>query len=134
MRAVGVILRWVGAVFAAALIFVIVYVVGALIRHRLGAYPSRLDWPSLMAAFLAVTAGTYVVAREQRGTAALVLSILICAAPLWAVLQGVLGSHFSFVNFETFCSVLVGSSTHLMLARSGFFSGKRANRVAGRTG
>jgi hypothetical protein len=134
MRTVGAILRWVGAVFAAALTFVIVYVVGALVWRSFGTNPvTTVDSQNFIAAFLAVSAGTYVVAREQRRTAALVLWILVCAGPLWFVLQDVVGNHFSLVDFAAFCSVLLGASTPMILARSRLLRGKRVNPVAGRT-
>jgi hypothetical protein len=54
MQTVGVILRWVGAVFTAALIFLIVLAVGALVRERFGADPANtVDSRSLLASFLA---------------------------------------------------------------------------------
>jgi hypothetical protein len=139
MRTVGLILRWIGAMFTTALIFLIVVAIGALVWQRFGADAANtVDSQSLLAAFLysllatflAVSVGTYVVVPEQRKTAALVLSILICADPLWFVLQDVLASHFSFANFACFCSVALGASIALGLVRSGLVSGMRINPTA----
>ena len=86
-----------------------------------------------LAAFLAVAAGTFVVQREQRGTAALVLSILIWAGPLWFVVHDLLVRHYSSVDFEALEGVVIGTFTPLILARRGLFSGRLVNRVTART-
>jgi hypothetical protein len=133
MAHIGLVLRWIGAVCAAVIVFVIVTAIGALIWRRSGTDPlSTVKWTTALAAAAAVLAGAMVVPRGQRKAAALALWMLVSAATLWFVLQDFVAGRFSLANFTTFCFALLGGFIVYYSILSGTFSGRRINRVAGR--
>jgi hypothetical protein len=121
-------MRSIGAIFVAFLVLVTVTAVGAVISKYIGTDTAlSFDFLYFTSNFLAVVIGAYIVPREQRKTAALVLWILL-AVP--ALLGPVLSGHLTVGNILAVGLMVAGGGVAYFLARTGLLSGRKINRVS----
>ena len=77
-----------------------------------------------------VLAGTLIVPREKRQTAALVLWAIALLAPLWGLVQNALAGSFGLGNFIALGGTLLGGGIAFYSLRVAG-SARRINRVSG---
>jgi hypothetical protein len=115
------ILRWIGAVIAAFVAYLIAFVLGVLVAKQFGTIS---DWIIACATIAAALAGAMVVPREQRRTAVLALSLLATLYPLWIFVSASSAGRFNAGSFSALLYTLSGgflawySSRHFDRIRS----------------
>jgi|SRR5262245_350332 len=131
MSNVAVLLRWLGALIVAAIAYYIVFALGAVIWQQSGVERgSALHWIMTLATLVGVLAGTLIVPREKRQTAALVLWAIALLAPLWGLVQNALAGSFGLGNFIALGGTLLGGGIAFYSLRVAG-SARRINRVSG---
>ena len=121
-------MRSIGAIFVASLVLVTVTVVGTVISKYIGADTAlSLDFLYFTSNFLAVVIGAYVVPREQRKAAALVLWILLA---IIAFPGPALSGHLTVGNILAIGLTVAGGGVAYFLARMGLLSGRKINHVS----
>jgi hypothetical protein len=104
MPRLGLTLRWTAALLTAVVVHVAVLGLGAVLWQRIGGDPlAAVSWMVAAGTLAAVLAGTIVVPRERRRTAAFVIWMLALSPYLWFLV-----SHFSVPHLETFGAALNG--------------------------
>ncbi len=101
--------RWIAAFLVAAVVWLTVVTLGALIWQNFGTDPVvTTDWAICVATLLAVICGTFVVPPGQRKAAAFTLWMLPLVFILWAILQNALSGRSWVANLGEFSSTFVG--------------------------
>lgn len=130
MFSIGQALRWVGAVIVAAIVYVIVCGIGALVWQKLGSDPlDAIKWILAVATSCAVLAGTFVFPREKWKVAAIVLSVLACLLPLGFLVRNAVFGVFSVVDVTELGGALLGGVFAYYLLRAATL-GRIVNRHA----
>jgi hypothetical protein len=130
MSNIGVLLRWTCAFVIAAVVYIIVFALGAVIWKQFGSDPlDTLQWSVALATTFAVISGTVILPREKWKAAALTLWLLALLAPFWFLLQSALSGRALLVNFVELGGGLIGGFIAFYSARIAS-SGRKINRVS----
>jgi cytochrome bd-type quinol oxidase subunit 2 len=125
------ILRWVGAVVIALIIYFIVFTVGALMWQKFGGNPSdATPWMIAAATFCSVLAGTFIVSREYWKTAALAFWLLALLFPLSFLIRNSMFGHFKVLDLYELAGTVIGGFPAYYAARIAPTSTLRAKRTA----
>jgi ABC-type glucose/galactose transport system permease subunit len=122
MFSIGQALRWVGAVIVAAIVYVIVCGIGALVWQKLGGDPlGAMKWILAAATCCAVLTGTFVFPREKWKVAAIVLWVLACLLPLGFLVRNAIFGVFSAVDVAELGGASLGGVFVYVLMRAAAF-------------
>lgn len=109
MVGVGRMLRWPGAVVVGFIAYIAAFALGYLMWRKFGGDPADASrWILAIATCCAVLAGAFIVPRENRKAAALVLWLLALLFPVTLLLKNTLAGHFTTMNLFEFAGTLFG--------------------------
>jgi hypothetical protein len=104
MPRASLILRWLAALLIAAIVYLVVFLLGvALWRHFGGDVVTALSLQVMAATSAAVLGGTFVLPRQQRRDGAFVIWMLVLCPFLYDLVR-----HFSAPNLNLFGAALMG--------------------------
>jgi hypothetical protein len=133
MYTAKLLLRWIAAIVAAAIVYIVVFVVGALIWQRFGTNAlGTAQWSTTIAIALAMMVGAFIVPREQWRAAALAILCIALLFPFWGLLKGALSGALHWISLIELLAMLTGGGIAYYALRTAF-AGQKINRVAGRS-
>jgi hypothetical protein len=123
-------LRWIAAVAVAIVVYVVVFVLAALIGNHIGASSASLNWPLVIATAAAIIAGVVITPVEHWRTAVFVFWLLALLFPLWLIIKSAAQGAPMLENVPGLGAAIVGGFIAFISVRT-IRPTRKINRVSG---